>query len=94
MAVIWWVCGAVGTFILGTQVGGRPLTWGAVGVLTGPVGMMGALLVPALSGRFPKTNRARLVVTALTVGFFVVSEVILQTMGFGSVFASIVGRHI
>lgn len=93
MAVAWWVYGAVGTFVLGTQTGGSPLTWGIAGVLLGPIGMFGALLVPALYGRFPKTNRARILVTALTVGFLFVSELMLRTMGFGSAFAAVLRRH-
>jgi len=80
-AAVWWLYGAVGTYVLGTQVGGRPLTWGITGLLLGPVGMVAALLIPALQGRTPKTTRSRCIAFGLTLGLLVVSEVMVRSDG-------------
>lgn len=92
--VLWWVYGALGTYVLGTQTGGRPFVWGLVGVLTGPVGMIAALIVPACQGRTPKTAWSRCVAIGLTFGQFVFSEAILQYVGFGSITAHTLRRLI
>jgi hypothetical protein len=85
MGIVWWVFGAIGTFVLGTQVGGRPLMWGIVGVLLGPLGMFGALIVPAFEGRVPKTTRSRVLAFVFTLGQLIWAELMLRSVGFGSI---------
>jgi hypothetical protein len=92
MFIFWWVYGAVGTYVLGTQTGGRAFTWGLVGVLTGPVGMIAALIIPGFQGRIPKTTRTRFITFGFTFGLLVLSEVILKIVGFGSVTAHALWR--
>ena len=51
---LWWLYGAVGTYALGTQVGGKTRTWLLVGIFLGPIGMLAALLIPTFQGRTPQ----------------------------------------
>jgi hypothetical protein len=90
--VILWVYGAVSTYVLGTQVGGNRRTWAVVGIFLGPLGMFPALIVPAFSGRFPKTTRSRIAATGLTFGLLVISETMLRSVGFGSAFFNFLTR--
>ena len=77
-AGIWLYC-AVGTYILGTQVGGRHLVWGITGLFLGPIGMLAALVIPAFLGRTPQTARARCTAFGFTFGFFVISEAAVRS---------------
>lgn len=92
MGIVLWVFSAIGTFVLGTQVGGGPLTWGIAGVLLGPVGMLAALIVPAFQGRVPKTTRSRVFAFVFTFGTLAWSELMLRSVGIGSIVAHTLWR--
>lgn len=77
----WWLYGAAGTYVLGTQRGGHPLIWGITGILLGPVGMVAALIIPAVHGRIPQTTRMRWTAFGLTFGLLVISEVLVRSDG-------------
>ena len=76
---MWWCYGALGTYFLGTQTGGRQRTWGVTGILLGPLGMLAALIIPAFQGRIPQTARARVAAFGITFGFLVISEVLVRS---------------
>ena len=78
---LWWLYSAVGTYVLGTQVGGRRLAWGITGLLLGPVGMLAALVIPAIQGRIPQTTRTRWTALGFTFGLLVISEVFVRSDG-------------
>ena len=80
-AAVWWLYSAVGTYFLGRQSGGRPLLWGFIGVLLGPLGMLAALLVPAARGYFPNTTVTRFTAFGITFGLLVVSEILVRSEG-------------
>ncbi len=80
-AGMWWLYGVVGTYFLGTQVGGRPLAWLTTGLLLGPVGMLAAIVIPALRGSTPQTARRRWTALAFTFGLLVISEVMVRSDG-------------
>jgi hypothetical protein len=77
----WWFYCAVGTCLLGRQSGGRPMVWGLIGLLLGPLGMLAALLVPAARGYFPNTTSARCTAFGITFGLLVVSEIFVRFEG-------------
>jgi hypothetical protein len=78
---VWWLYGAMGTYVLGTQIRGRQLIWGITGLLLGPVGMLAALVIPAIQGRIPQTTRTRWTALGLTFGLLVISEVFVRSDG-------------
>ncbi len=78
---MWWLYGSLGTYFLGTQVGGRPLIWGMTGLLFGPLGMLAAMIIPAFQGRTPNTARTRWTAFSLTLGLLLVSEVMVRSEG-------------
>ena len=80
-AGIWWLYGVLGTYFLGTQAGGRQRIWGVTGLILGPLGMVAALVVPALLGRLPQTSRARWTTFGFTFGLLAISEVIVRSDG-------------
>ena len=82
---VWWIYGAVGTYVLGKQMRGRRLTWSITGLLLGPAGMVAALIIPAAQGRVPQTTRTRWTAFGLTIGLLVVSEVMVRSEGGHSV---------
>lgn len=76
---VWWLYGTAGTYVLGTQVGGDPLRWLMTGVLLGPVGMVMAIIIPAIRGRYPAPGRPRWTTFAFTFGLLVLSEFIVHS---------------
>ena len=78
---VWWLYSAVGTCLLGRQSGGRPLVWGLIGILLGPLGILAALLIPAARGYFPHTTSSRCTAFGITFGLLVISEIMVRSDG-------------
>ena len=92
-AGVWWLYSAAGTYLLGRQSGGRPLLWGVLGILLGPLGMLAALLIPATRGYFPNTISTRCTTFGLTLGLLLVSEFLVRAEGGHSAFLSAFWRY-